>query len=115
MKVLSVLILAPALVMAASIVNTISAPDSDISGLGWNGSTLWAVDHTSGYVYQLDPSSGAVLFSFYPALSSSYPPHGLTALNDTVFVSFVKPSTGAGVQGMYTASGGNYLGNVAFC
>ncbi len=113
--VLTPLLLVPAVLMAASIVSTINAPDSDINGLGWNDGSLWAVDHTSGYVYELDPSNGSVLFSFHPDLASSYPPHGLTCGSDTVYVSFVKESTGAGVQGMYDCSDGTYLGNVYFC
>jgi hypothetical protein len=115
MKALSLILLLPAAALASSIVHTINAPDSDISGLGWNGTSLWAVDHTSGNVYELDPANGSVLFSFHPDLASSYPPHGLTAGNDTLFVSFVKESTGAGSHGMYDGSTGSYLGTVAFC
>jgi hypothetical protein len=115
MKVMICLFLSSTLAFAASIVSTIDAPAGDISGLAWNGSSLWTVDHTNGCVYRLDPSSGAVIFSFHPDLSSSYPPQGMAAMNDTLFVSFVKAGTGAGVQGMYSAATGAFLGTVYFC
>ena len=116
MKLLPALVLfLPAVLLAASIVATIPAPDGCIQGLGWNDGSLWGVDHLSGNVYEIDPETGAVLFSFHPDLASSYPPHGLTCGSDTVYVSFVKQSTGAGVQGMYDCSDGTYLGNVYFC
>jgi hypothetical protein len=63
-SLLGVLVL-PALVAGASVVTSFDAPDTGITGLAWDGSSLWAVDGTTQYVYQLDPSDGTVLSSFY--------------------------------------------------
>jgi len=57
--------LLPFTVFAATVLNSFDAPDTGISGLAWGNGHLWAVDGTTQYVYQLDPTDGEVLSSFY--------------------------------------------------
>ena len=64
MKLIILLALVPA-VIAAGVVHTIDAPDTGISGLAYESGSLWAVDGTTSYVYELDPSDGSILSSFY--------------------------------------------------
>ena len=99
----------------ASIVNTIPAPDGDIIGMAWqdNGS-LWAVDHSTGWVFELDPSDGTVLFSFFPDLAVSYTIYGVAVSNDTLFINYGK-GTGGGQYSMYDCDTGVFLENVGVC
>ena len=41
------------------------APDTGISGLAFGSGSLWAVDGTTSYVYELDPSNGSIQSSFF--------------------------------------------------
>lgn len=113
MKVLLVFILIlPALAVGASVVSSFSAPANDICGMGWDGTSLWAVDGATQYAYQLDPSSGAVLSSFEVVdQPSSYNPvpGGVTYRNDILYISMYY-STSYGKVYKYNASG-TYLGN----
>jgi outer membrane protein assembly factor BamB len=42
---------------------TIPSPGLNISGLAWDGSYLWALDDSTDSIYQLDSSTGEVMFS----------------------------------------------------
>lgn len=64
MKLIILLALVPA-AFGAGVVLTIDAPDTGISGLAYESGSLWAVDGTTSYVYELDPSTGSVVSSFY--------------------------------------------------
>ena len=64
MKFIILLALVPA-VFGAGVVLTIDAPDTGISGLAYGSGSLWAVDGTTSWVYELDPSNGSILSSFY--------------------------------------------------
>lgn len=67
--------LLPVAVFAATVLNSFDAPDTGISGLAWGDGHLWAVDGTTQYVYQLDPTDGEVISSFYITdQTSSYDP-----------------------------------------
>ncbi|MEN8209275.1 MAG: hypothetical protein ABFR50_08490, partial [Candidatus Fermentibacteria bacterium] len=64
MKFILLLALVP-VAFGAGVVLTIDAPDTGISGLAFESGSLWAVDGTTGYVYEMDPSNGSVLSSFF--------------------------------------------------
>ena len=64
MKLILLLALVPA-AFGAGVVLTIDAPDTGISGLAFGSGSLWAVDGTTSYVYELDPSNGSVQSSFF--------------------------------------------------
>lgn len=109
--ILSLLIL-PSLMWAASVVNVFDAPDTGISGLAWDGSNLWAVDGTTQYVYQLDPSDGTVISDFYiDDQTSTYDPApaGATFLNSSLYVTMYQGNSyGMGYE--YDSSG-NFQGD----
>lgn len=88
-RIVSAILIFPALAFSATVVNSFDAPDTGISGLTWDGTDLWAVDGTTQYVYQLDPSNGDVLSSFYITdQTSTYNPvpGGLAYLGSSLFV-----------------------------
>jgi len=91
MKRLLVLVMVlPALALGASIINSFDAPDTGISSLTWDGVNLWALDGTTQNVYQLDPTAGEVLSSFYITdLTPSYDAAagGLVYVGGTLYVS----------------------------
>ena len=101
------ILLLPALALGASVVSSFDAPDTGISGLAWDGTSLWAVDGTTQYVYQLDPSDGTVLSSFY--ITDQTPtynpvPGGLVWQGSTLYVCMYY-STNYGVVYRYDSSG----------
>lgn len=101
----------PSLVLGASVVNSFDAPDTGISALAWDGTSLWAVDGTTQYAYELDPSDGSVLSSFYiEDNSTTYDPvpGGATFHGSTLYISMYY-STNYGKVYRYDTSG-NYLG-----
>ena len=111
-QILSVILIFPALALCATVVNSFDAPDTGISGLAWDGTNLWAVDGTTQYVYELDPSNGDVLSSFYimDQISWCNPvPGGFTYLENTLYVIMYDGST-YGHAYMYE-TGGAYLGH----
>ncbi len=65
MKFMLFLFLLPAVIFAAGIVETFDAPDTGITGLAYGDGSIWAVDGTTQYVYQIDPDDGGVVSSFY--------------------------------------------------
>jgi hypothetical protein len=108
------ILLVPAICLGASIVQTFSAPDSDISGLGYGGGSLWAVDGTSQYVYGIDPSTGSVTSSFLITSLYSDDPYGLAYMGGTLYVTMVNGYTSGRVYKYSTA--GAYQGNFdAYC
>lgn len=72
------------------IVSTIDAPDTNISGLGFGDGSLWAVDGTTEYAYEVDPATGAVLNSWYIE-NLSRVPSGCTFANGTVYIACGTP------------------------
>ena len=54
-----------------AVVDSFPAPGSQTRGLAWDGSFLWNAD-AGDTVYQLDPSSGAVISSFYFSIDSAF-------------------------------------------
>lgn len=109
--ILLISLVLPAMVLGASVVSSFDAPDTGISALAWDGTSIWAVDGTTQNVYQLDPSDGTVLSSFYVAdQPSSYDPvpGGATFHGSTLYIS-MHYSTNYGKVYKYDTSG-DYLG-----
>ncbi len=101
-RLLLLLLLLPlATVSAQTVVLTLDAPDTNISGLAYGGGSLWAVDGTTNYLYKLNPSTGAVQGSWYVAPSSSEHPTGLGFGNNQLYIahtnSYIKIYTTSGV------------------
>lgn len=89
MKVLLFLALLAAAGYGATVLETFDAPDTGITGLAWGDGVLWAVDGTTQYVYEIDPSDGSVSSSFYITdQTPSYDPAagGLAYGNGTIYV-----------------------------
>ncbi len=82
MKLLVLLVLVPA-VFGATVVQTIDAPDTGITGLGYGSGSLWAADGTTSWIYELDPSDGSVLSSFYFDYGT---PGGMTLCGSTLHI-----------------------------
>lgn len=86
MKKVLLLLLAPlSAVWAQTVVLTLDAPDTNISGLAFGAGSMWAVDGTTRYVYRLDTSTGDVLDSWYVHASGANPT-GLGFGNNQVYV-----------------------------
>ncbi len=103
-------------VTANSVVLTLDAPDTNISGLAWGADgQLWAVDEVTDYVYSIDPTSGSVLTSFYVAHPSTYFPTGLaySEYSDLLCVGLWNNAT-TGYVYKYTPEGA-FSGSVAMC
>ncbi len=65
---------------------TLTAPDGNITGLGYGEGYLWALDKTSETVYKLDPITGSVENSWVCTQTSTKIPTGLTYLNGSVYI-----------------------------
>jgi hypothetical protein len=76
-RAMILVMLLAALVSAKSIVLTLDAPDTNISGLAWGNDALWALDATTRFVHQVDPSTGAIISTFYFNYTESMTPTGL--------------------------------------
>ena len=76
-RALIVVMLLAALVSAKSIVLTLDAPDTNISGLAWGNNALWALDATTRFVHQVNPTTGAIISTFYFNYTESMNPTGL--------------------------------------
>jgi len=114
MRTLLVAAAAASTALAASVLDTLPAPDDHVIGLAWQDGYVWAVDNVSGMAYRMDSQTGQVMQSFMPYQSGSYTPYGLACSSDTLFVNYGKGVSG-GVQGMYDTDTGGYLGTVPFC
>ena len=114
-KLLIVLLVLSALVSAKSIVLTLDAPDTNISGLAWGDGKLWAVDEVTDYVYSVNPATGNVESSFYVSHSSAYFPTGLaySETHNLVLVGLWNNST-TGYVYKYTPTG-TFSGSVDMC
>ena len=89
MKLWGLLLLFPAFALAATVVETFDAPDTGITGLAYGDGSLWAVDGTTQYIYEIDPADGSVESSFYVTdQTATYNPvpGGLAYGNGNIFV-----------------------------
>lgn len=96
MKLLGLILLIPALVFAATVVETFDAPDTGITGLAYGDGSLWAVDGTTQNVYEINPDDGAVISSFYVTdQTSTYNPvpGGLAYGNGLVYLAMYSGSS----------------------
>ncbi|MBN1433784.1 hypothetical protein JW921_03435 [Candidatus Fermentibacterales bacterium] len=102
------LLLISAVATGASVVRTLDAPDTNISGLAFGDGKLWAVDGGTSMIYGLDPVSGSVETSFYATHSSvpSYSPGGLAFYNNNLFASFFYSTSSTYIY-WYTTAGAN--------
>lgn len=89
---------------------TLDAPDDNITGLGWGGGYLWAVDKTSETVYRIDPVTGAVSLSWITTETGTKIPTGLTYLNNYVYVA-AGTATGTAAYAYRYSSTGSYVGS----
>ena len=114
-KVILCLFFVLSVVTANSIVLTLDAPDTNISGLAWGDGKLWAVDEVTDYVYSIEPTSGSVLSSFYVEHPSTIFPTGLaySEFSDLVCVGLWDNST-TGYVYKYSPSG-TFDGSVSMC
>lgn len=96
MRFLGFLLFLPILAFGADIIETFDAPDTGITGLAYGDGSLWAVDGTTQYVYELDPSDGSVISSFY--ITDQTPtydpvPGGLAYTDGYIYVAMYDGST----------------------
>ncbi len=116
MKIFIVLaILLPTICFGVSVVRTIDAPDTNISGLAWGEDKLWALDEESSFIYGLDPVTGIVEVSFEVIHTAcpSYSPAGLTYQSGTLFSSYISGNSSSYIY--FYSSSGNYLGRDCLC
>jgi hypothetical protein len=74
-------------VAVGGVVQTFDAPDTGITGLGYGSGSLWAVDGTTHYCYEIDPADGSVLSSFYvDAQGSGSHPTGMAFFNSQLHI-----------------------------
>ena len=112
-SVLVAIAILPALAFGQAVLDEIDAPDGNITGLTWHDGYLWAVDQTSDYVYQLDPTNGDVVSSFSCTPPYGFFPTGLAYGQNLVYVGMWNNGT-SGYVYKYTA-GGSYVGSVSMC
>lgn len=96
-------------VNAYEVVQTLDAPDSNISGLGYGNGSLWAVDDTSEYVYALNPATGAVSISWYID-NESRVPSGCTFTAGKVYIACGVPPDRLNSKGYIYNPRGTYYG-----
>ncbi|PIE51269.1 hypothetical protein CSA37_12735 [Candidatus Fermentibacteria bacterium] len=89
-----------------SIVATIDAPDTLITGLGYGNGSLWAVNSGDEIAYQLDPGTGSVLNSWTLTQPGAKKVSGCTFANSTLYVCAGNlPNLTASYCYKYTTSG----------
>lgn len=108
LKIVLAMLLAGSCLALPEIVHTIDAPDTGISGLGYGNGSLWMVDGTTEYAYQVDPATGTVQNSWYCANSTKVPT-GVTFANNTVYIAMVTPGTGTYGYCYRYSTGGAYI------
>lgn len=91
------------------IVSTIDAPDTNISGLGFGNGSLWAVDGTTEYAYEVDPATGNVINSWYIE-NAARVTTGCTFANNTLYVACGTPPNITGAYCYKYTSAGAYSG-----
>jgi len=112
-KYLFALLMIPALTLGQGVIETIDAPDTNISGLGWGNGHLWAVDETTDYVYEVNPETGDVISSFYCEHDASFHPTGLSFGQDIVYVALWNGGTSAYVY-KYQVDG-TFISSIYLC
>lgn len=109
MLILFLLATAAAVCTADPVVDrTLDAPDGNITGLGFGGGYLWALDKTSETVYRMDPVTGAVSLSWVATQTGTKIPTGLTYLNNYVYVA-AGTATGTAAYAYRYSSSGSYV------
>lgn len=76
-RALVLIMVLAALVSAKSIVQTLDAPDTGLSGLAWGNGNLWTLSANTRQIRQVNPANGAVISSFYFDYTESMTPTGL--------------------------------------
>jgi len=76
-RVLLLLMIPAGLLYAHSVVLTLDAPDTNISGLAWGNDNLWALDATTRFIHQFSPTTGDIVSTFYFDYVESMNPTGL--------------------------------------
>lgn len=109
------MLLMSAAAFGASVVRTLDAPDTNISGLAYGDGKLWAFDGQTCMIYGLDPVSGSIQESFYATHTAvpSYPGAGLTFYDNELFASFFSGTSSTYIY-WYTTSG-SYSGYDILC
>lgn len=98
-----------------SIVQTIDAPDTNITGLAWGDGKLWAVDETTDYVYSVNPATGAVESTFFVDHAASIFPTGLAySESQTMVLVGLWDNATTGYVYKYTPTG-TFSGSVDMC
>lgn len=87
---------------------TLTAPDGNITGLGYGGGYLWALDKTSETIYKLDPLTGSVEDSWVCTQTGTKIPTGLTYLNNYVYIC-AGTASGTATYGYRYTSAGAYV------
>ncbi len=113
-KILFVLLVIAAAASAKSIVSTLDAPDTNISGLAWGDGSLWAMDAVTDYVFELNPETGAVISSFYFDHVTTIVPTGLAYSESQDMVLCGGWYTTTGYVFKYSPDG-SYIGMVDMC
>ncbi|MEN8208714.1 MAG: hypothetical protein ABFR50_05615 [Candidatus Fermentibacteria bacterium] len=90
---------------------TLTAPDGDITGLGYGEGYLWALDRTSKTIYKLDPVTGSVENSWVCTQTAAKVPSGLAYLNGYVYICAGTAGTGTYTYGYRYTSAGVYTSN----
>lgn len=107
---LLILLLIFSFCLAAPVLDRIlTAPDGDITGLGFGEGYLWAVDQTSETVYKIDPVTGSVENSWVCSQTGSRFPTGLTYANNQIYVAAVSTSSGNDPYCYRYSSSGAYV------
>ena len=113
MKIVLLLVLPLLVAVCVSdpvLARTLTAPDGNITGLGYGEGYLWALDKTSETIYKLDPLTGSVENSWVCTQTGSKIPTGLTYLNNYVYVC-AGTATGTAAYGYRYTSAGAYVSN----
>ncbi|MCD4774463.1 MAG: hypothetical protein K8S15_00250 [Candidatus Aegiribacteria sp.] len=104
--VLLLIITVPACFSDPVIDLTLTAPDGDITGLGFGEGHLWAVDQNSNYIYKLNPSNGDVVDSWLCSQVGSRTPTGLTCCSSYIFIAAaIAPNYTSAYCYRYSSSG----------
>lgn len=77
MKLLFLLLLLASFATAHTIVLTLDAPDTGLSGLAWGNNNLWTLSANTRQIRQINPTNGAVISTFYFNYTESANPTGL--------------------------------------
>jgi hypothetical protein len=103
MKVIALALLFVLPVSAQVVVQTLDAPDTNISGLAFGGGWMWAVDGMTDMLYKVNSSTGAVEAS-YDLNLGTLAPTGVGFGNNQVYVAL-----NSGYVNYYSVTGA-YLG-----